>query len=175
MRYAGTRRSEHNPLRSIPLYQSAYILRPVSVVAFLVQPPSVSLWPAPSAAELQRRELANAEAVLSEAVRVLVGARAMVEDARRKTTAPILVNGRQVGGGLPIAPERVRQRKAQARRMLSKRLAAMAVARGRVEAARAALGMPSLVEVEERAAKAAADEAARVAFKAQGILSGEGR
>ena len=63
---------------------------------------------------------------------------------------------------------------AQARRLLGDRLAAMVVARGRVEAARAALGMPLLVEVEERAAKAAADEAARVAFKALGVLSGEG-
>ena len=33
-------------------------------------------------------------------MRVLVGARAMVEDAKRKVTAPIMVNGRQVGGGL---------------------------------------------------------------------------
>lgn len=141
-------------------------------VASPVLSANISLWPAPSADELQRRESANAEAVLCEAVRVLTGARVMVEDAKRKETAPIIVNGRVAGGGVPIAPERVRQRKAKARRMLAKRLAGMAVARGRVEAARAVLGMPSLVEIEECAAQAAADETARVASKALGVLSG---
>ena len=119
---------------------------------------------------LQRRELADAEAVLREALRVLNGARADVERAKRTETPQIIINGRVAGGGLRIAPERVRQCKAQARRMLAKRLAGMAVARGRVEAARAVLGLPSLVELEENAAKAVADEAARVTFKALGVV-----
>lgn len=156
MRYAGTRRSETNPLRSLPFSRpAADVLHAPQAVTTAVEQ-NVSPWPAPSADVLLQREYASAEASLAIAVEALASARLVIIDAKRTTTAPIAVNGRPAGGGRPIAPERVKERKLYARRLLRRRLAEMAIARGRVEQLRADLGLPSLVELEERAATAAA-------------------
>lgn len=156
MRYAGTRRSETNPLRSLPFSRpAADVLHAPQSVATVVEP-CVSAWPAPSAEILLQREFAAAEASLAIAVEALASARLVVIDAKRTTMAPIVVNGRSAGGGRPIAPERVKERKLYARRLIRRRLAEMAIARGRVERLRADLGLPSLVELEERAATAEA-------------------
>lgn len=156
MRYAGTRRSENNPLRSLPRRRPAadVLHAPQGVTSPLE--PCISPWAPPSTEILQRREFAAAEAALAISVEALASARLVVDDAKRTVTPTIMVNGRPAGGGRPIAPERVRERKLYARRLLRRRLAEMAIARGRVEELRAQLGLPSLVELEERATTAAA-------------------
>lgn len=154
--YAGTRRSEYNPLRSLPFSRPAADVLHVPQAVMTVVEQNVSLWPTPSDDVLLQREFAAAEATLAISVDALASARLVVVDAKRTTTAPIVVNGRPAGGGRPIAPERVHERKLYARRLIRRRLAEMAVARGRVEQLRAQLGLPSLVELEERAATAKA-------------------
>ena len=104
MRYVGTRRSETNPLRSLPFSRPAADVLHVSQRVSTVVEPVVSVWPEPSAEILQQREFASAEASLAIAVEALASARLVVEDAKRTTTAPIVVNGRPAGGGRPIAP-----------------------------------------------------------------------
>ena len=97
MRYAGTRRSETNPLRSLPFSRpAADVLHVAENVSTAIEP-CVSAWPAPSAEILLQREFAAAEASLAIAVEALASARLVVEDAKRTTTAPIVVNGRSAG------------------------------------------------------------------------------
>ena len=156
MRYAGTRRSETNPLRSLPLCRPAADVLHVAQSVSTVAEPYVSPWAPPSADVLQQREFASAEASLAIAVQALASARLVVVDAKRTVTPTIMVNGRPGGRERPIAPQRIRERKLYARRFLRRRLAEMAIARGRVEEMRALLGLPSLVELEERAATATA-------------------
>lgn len=108
MRYAATRRSETNPLRSLPFSRPAVDVLHVPQSVSMPVEPSVSPWPAPSADVLLQREFASAEASLAIAVEALAIARLVVVDAKRTTTAAIVVNGRSAGGGRPIAPERVK-------------------------------------------------------------------
>jgi hypothetical protein len=84
--------------------------------------PIVSVWQEPPAEILPQREFASVEASLAIAVEALASARLVVEDAKRTVTATIMVNGRPAGGGRPIAPERVKERKLFARRLIRHRL-----------------------------------------------------
>ncbi len=152
MHYVGRRRSETDPLASIPLVRPASILR----LDWVPTPPTpVLLGPCPypplAPQVLRERELANAHARLHEAERLVVAARAGIGDANRTHTAPVMDGGRVVYPALRFSAERRRQRRSQAFRMLNQRRRELGAARRRVDAARAALEMPSLALVEERA------------------------
>jgi hypothetical protein len=140
-----------NPLRSIPF------MRPASAVW---HPATLPDEPAPVAAAPVNpvRELANAEAHLRECIRVYDAARAGIGEANRHTlpdTLPAFIR-RQAGPFVPVrlSAERIRQRKSAAFSMFNKRRGELSRARRRVDAARAALGQPSLALTAARAAVA---------------------
>jgi hypothetical protein len=67
----------------------------------------------------------------------------------------VVVNGHVVTPGLPIRKERVRELKSQACGLFNKRRGQLCAARRRVDAARIALGLPTLAAVADRQAVAA--------------------
>ena len=159
MRYAGTRASETNPLRSIPLLRPAWVLHRAPMPTFAPMPAPVfeqgrGEFFVPTAAALLTRELANAEAALREAVRVYDAARAGIGQANRTSTAAVVAGGRVVMPSLPFTAQRIRERKSAAFQLFNQRRSLLVGARRRVDAARAALGLPSLAAVQERQAVA---------------------
>jgi len=149
-----------NPLRSIPLMRRASAVfgrswhdgtwnqpKPAVVVKPVAAPVPASVDPA--------AELANAEANLRAAVRVYDYARKEIGEANRTKTRETVCNGRVVIAALPFTPERIRQRKSAAFKLFNKRRGELTHARRRLDAARAALGLPVLATVEDRQASAA--------------------
>jgi hypothetical protein len=157
MRYVGRRRSETNPLASIPLFRPADpIMKPFDPMPAAPMGPYTGPQLPPSEQELLRRELANAEAALAELVNTLRVARAGIGEANRTHTAPVMSGNRVLYPAQRFSAERMRERKSAAFRLFNKRRGQIAAARRRVEAARAAMKQPSLMFIEERAATAAA-------------------
>jgi len=155
-----------NPLRSIPLFQRASAVfgtswhdgtwnqpKPAVVVELVAAPAPASVNPA--------AELANAEANLRAAVRVYDYARKEIGEANRTKTQETVCNGRVVIAALPFTPERIRQRKSGAFKLFNKRRGELAHARRRLDAARAALGLPVLAKVEDRQVVAAVVRASK--------------
>jgi hypothetical protein len=146
----------HNPLRSIPMFQPASILIRLPMPTFA---PSTAPVFAPyerSANDLLISELANAEAALRDVVRVYDAARAAIGEANRHTlpdTLPAFIR-RQTGPFVPVrlSAKRIRARKSAAFTMFNRRRGELSRARCQVDAARSALGLPSLAATEERAA-----------------------
>lgn len=149
-----------NPLRSIPF------MRPVSAVRWspieigMPAPIPAIVEPArpaytPTARELAERALRNAEAALCEAMRVHTAARIGIGKANRTTlavTTPafILRQMRNPPAPVLLTAEQVRARKSAAFSTFNKRRGELTRARRRVDAARAALGLPSLIEQAEQ-------------------------
>ncbi len=155
-----------NPLRSIPLVQRASEVfgrfwhdgtwnqpKPAVVVKPVAAPAPVPVNPA--------AELANAEANLRAAIRVYDYARKEIGEANRTKTQETVCNGRVVIAALPFTPERIRQRKSQAFKLFNKRRGELTRARRRVDAARAALGLPALAAAVDRRAVAAVVRASK--------------
>ncbi len=155
-----------NPLRSIPLVQRASAVfgtswhdgtwnqpKPAVVVKPMAAPAPASVNPA--------AELANAEANLRAAIRVYDYARKEIGEANHTKTQETVCNGRVVIAALPFTPERIRQRKSEAFRLFNKRRGELTHARRRLDAARAALGLPVLATVEDRQASAAVVRASK--------------
>ena len=159
-----------NPLRSISF------MRPASEVfgsawkdGAFVAPAIFAPAPAAVVAPLDPvRELADAEAVLRDVVRVYDVARAGIGEANRHTLPdpfPAFIR-RQAGPFVPVrlSAERIRQRKSAAFSLFNKRRGELSRARRRVDAARAAFGQTSLAVVEERAAVAVVVRASKQAL-----------
>ncbi len=155
-----------NPLRSIPLVQRASEVfgtswhdgswnqpKPAVVVTPVAAPAPASVNPA--------AELANAEANLRAAIRVYDYARKEIGEANRTKTQETVCNGRVVIAALPFTPERIRQRKSAAFKLFNKRRGELIRARCRVDAARAALGLPALAAAVDRRAVAAVVRASK--------------
>ena len=155
-------RAEASPLRSMSLFRpAALVFGPAWHDGTWSQPkvPStVQVAPDVPAPVDANRELANAEAALRDAVRVYDAARAGIGEANRTSlpdTLPAFIR-KQIeasGGAAPIrrlTPERIRARKSAAFRLFNQRRRELHAARRRVAAARAALGLPSLAEIEGR-------------------------
>jgi len=155
-----------NPLRSIPLIQRASAVfgtswhdgtwnqaKPAVVVEPVAAPAPASINPA--------AELANAEANLRAAIRVYDYARKEIGEANRTRTQEAVCNGRVVIAALPFTSERIRQRKSEAFKLFNKRRGELTHARRRLDAARAALGMPVLAKVEDRQVIAAVVRASK--------------
>ncbi len=155
-----------NPLRSIPLVQRASEVfgkswhdgtwnqpKPAVVVKPVAAPALVPVNPA--------AELANAEANLRAAVRVYDYARREIGEANRTKTQETVCNGRVVIAALPFTRERIRQRKSEAFKLFNKRRGELIRARRRVDAARAALGLPALAAAVDRRAVAAVVRASK--------------
>jgi hypothetical protein len=136
-----------NPLRSIPF------MRPASA---LWHPTTLPDEPAPVAAAPVNptRELANAEALLRECVRVYDAARAGIGEANATGTKAVVVNGHVVRPAQAYTKERIRERKSYAFKLFNKRRGELSRARRRVDAALAALGQQSLALTAARAAVA---------------------
>ena len=144
-----------SPLRSIPLLRPAWTLHRAPMPTFAHIPAPVfeqgrGEFFVPTAAALLTREMANAEAALREAVRVYDAARAGIGQANRTRTAAVVAGGRVVMPSLPFTVQRIRERKSAAFRLFNQRRSLLVGARRRVDAARAALGLPSLAAVQER-------------------------
>ena len=138
-----------NPLRSIPF------MRPASALWHPATLPDEPAQAAGIAPVNPARELANAESALRDAIRVYDAARAGIGEANRHTlpdTLPAFIR-RQAGPFVPVrlSAERIRQRKSAAFSMFNKRRGELSRARRRVDAARAAMGQPSLAVTEEHA------------------------
>lgn len=163
MHYAGSRRSKTNPLASIPLFRSAAaIMRPFEPLPVSSGPVSFPAHYRPATdQEQRRRELANAEAALAGLVNALAVARAGIGEANRTSTTPVMPGNRVLMPARRYSPERLRERKSYAFTLFNKRRGQVAAARRRVDAARAALGMPTLAHIEERAATKAAIRASK--------------
>lgn len=157
-----------NPLRSIPLFrapaevfgsawQGGKLVRSLAIVAVPVATPAAA--PAVDPA----RELANAEAKLREYIRVYEFARRGIGEANATGTAAVMSCGRVIQPAIVFTAERRRARKSAAFRLFNQRRRELNQARRRVDAARAALGLPSLAAVEGRAAVAAMIRASKVA------------
>lgn len=141
-----------SPLRSIPFFQPASILARDIVLPTVATLPTImdSDWQLPAAYEVTNqqkavRELANAEAAFRDIVRVYDAARAGIGEANR-TSLP----GVQNRPAIRLSSERIRQRKSYAFAMFNKRRGELSRARRRVNAARVALGQPSLAATEKR-------------------------
>jgi len=160
MYYAGRRRSETNPLASIPLLRSVSILQPAACLPD-APPSSASPYDPPSDGLLRQRELTDAEAALAGLMNALAVARVGIGEANRSHTAPIVTNGHVVLPALRFSAARMRERKAYAFRLLNQRRGEVVAARRRVDAARAALSQPSLALLEERAAAEAQSRASK--------------
>ena len=115
----------------------------------------------PTEQQQRQQELANAEAALAEAVRAFDAARAGIGEANRTSTAPITSSDRVLMPALRYSPERIREWKSYAFRLFNQRRGQVAAARRRVEAARAALGLPTLASLEERAVTREAVQASK--------------
>lgn len=160
------RPSSSDIFRAIPLYRPASILRPFAPLPVCTALPSFPLsYVAPTEEGRRRSELATAEAMLAEAMRALDAARAGIGDANRTHTAPVMSGSRVVMPPRRYSPERLRERKSYAFRLFNQRRRELSAARRRVEAARAALNMPTLASIEERAATR---EAVRISKRASG-------
>ncbi len=149
-----------SPLRSIPLFQSASILlrAPAPVFAPVPEPvfaPGYVPPPPPSAEVLARRELECAEASLREYVWVYDFARREIGEANRTHSEALMHGTHVVSPAKPFTKERIRERKSYAFKMFNKRRGQLSAARKRVDAARIALGLPTLAVVEQRQVVAA--------------------
>lgn len=135
-------RAVMNTLRSTPLVRSISGLldRPVHPVA-----PVAPLGGAiagiapPTPRELAERALRNAEAELRSAERTYTAARRGIGEANRTHTAGVMSRGRVLMPPRPFTPERIRERKSVAFRLLNQRRADLRAAMCRVAEARAAL------------------------------------
>ncbi len=144
-----------SPLRSIPLFQSASILLRAAAPVYAPVPapvfePGYVPPPPPSAEKLAQRELANAEASLREYVRVYEGARREIGEANRTHSEALMLGTHVVMPAKAFTKERIRERKSYAFKMFNKRRGQLSAARRRVDAARIALGLPTLAVVERR-------------------------
>ena len=153
MHYVGSRKSQTDPLASIPLFRAAVsIMRPFEQAPASAGPMSFPTHYLPRTEQQQReQDLANAEAMLAEAMRAFDAARAGIGEANRTSTAPVMSGVRVLMPALRYSPERMRERKSYAFRFFNQRRGQVAAARRRVEAARAALGLPTLASLEARA------------------------
>ncbi len=125
-----------NPLRAIPMFQPASMLRQIQPPLLRTAPPTLPR-PAghachlPDAREMAQTALANAQAGLREAVRVYDFARREIGQANRGVFAGHAIKN--------ITPERRRALRRDAFLLFNKRRGQLVQARRRVAAAEAAL------------------------------------
>lgn len=157
-----THHPRFDPVRSVPLLRpAARILRPFEPLPSAPVVPYAGPHSPPTEAELRRRELANAEAVLAGLVNALAVARAGIGEANRTHTAPVMLGSRVLMPAQRYSAERMRERKSYAFKLLNRRRGEVTAARHRVDVARAAMNLPALTVLEEGAAAKASVRASK--------------